>query len=544
MAAWSSAKFGETHFSDVLKNPQILTFFFAIFAVIISLTTHELWQDEMEAPSRIHRYGWNLWALMESFRGDGHFPLYHVLLYPIFNLSHRVLGLDCSIAVKFFTFLQFVLLAYLAIKWVRFPYSVLFLSSYYVIYEFGTISRCYLLALILLLVIWKNIVFKDKENDFLTVLACFCFPLTQLFSLIFSCSLLFYYVIKKSWLRVVAFTASFSIAAYYLYPRYDYNYYYVATTLPSIDQFIRTFFRFLISAWAPFTTSQLWWNQSFISEPSSVNFLLTLLLIVLIISTLVKLYIFEPLLTVACCVGSLLGVGLLTVKYPSGAFRHTGYAAWPFLCLLNLFLSKSSLNIKVSAGALKSGSLFLRSFISIFLIYLCLGVLVFHSFFGLVAIYKDFNSVFSFSSAQAKNLDNLLNIFPESELFDYPGEGSLAVSALSNWKHNPLPIWKLANRNCLVSANNTKSNTADSSHELPCPRVIIVTTWSMPLEGLSPDGDALSESTNESFLDFLHQRFFGQSVGHFLTERAFHCKQVAFFPRGQTVELYTYQCFR
>ncbi|MBE9178295.1 hypothetical protein IQ268_06805 [Oculatella sp. LEGE 06141] len=540
----------ENRFLTGAKNLQLLTFLFAILFVAISLITHEIWQDEAEPIFRVYLYGWNLWALMESFRGDLHLPPYYVLLYPMFNIGHRVLGFDIAYTVKFLTFLQYAFLAYLTIKWIRFPFSALFLLSYYCVFEYGTISRCYLLALILLLTIFKGLTSR-KEVSIWGALACFLFPLTHLLSLIFSVPLLIYCLVKRYWMRLGAITASYPIAFYYYHFRSEASKGYEFQERLSISEYSSTFLKSIVSAWLPFTTNQTWWNQSFAIHFTAINLIFTILLLALIAMAIIRLYKFDSLLTVACGFGGLLGVAVLTIKYPLGNFRHTGYVVWPFICLLALVLSCHTDNQETKSQNLESEQRqyrLNRGLQPIFTL-ASIAILATHSFFGLSAVYKDITGVFSFPMAQ---LEVIQQLHKDSKLkkptvYDYPGGSSLAIATLSDWSYKFVPIWSLADKNCEVDANNSENPTNDSavSGSAKCPRRIIVTTWAVPLQGFPKEGNiSLLNSANDSFEDAVAQKFFGQSVGKFLSERSFECEQVAAFRGSQTVDEYTYECRR
>ncbi|HCF27103.1 MAG TPA: hypothetical protein DEV81_07840, partial [Cyanobacteria bacterium UBA11049] len=389
------------------KNSQVLVLIIALTTVAISLTTHEIWQDEAEPIAKIHAYGWNLWALMESFRGDVHLPLHYVLLYPFLNIGNLILGIGSAHIIKFFTFLQYALLAFLTIKWVRFPFSALFLSSYYCLFEYGTISRCYLLALILLLTIFRGIVLRQRASVW-DILACFLFPLTHLLSVVYSGFLLIYCLLKRNWGRVSALTASYPIALYYFYFRSETAKTYEFQGSLPIGAYVKTFIHSIIAAWLPFSTESIWWNQSFATDAASPALPITILLLSLIVLAIVKLYRFDPLLTIASCLGACSDVAILSIKYPQENFRHVGYAVWPFLGLFVLVLSlPQGKKDKSEPLEIEKPSIFPP-----LLRYSSIVVLAMHSVFGIAAVYKDVTGIFAFPKAQIQVLEQLTKASP------------------------------------------------------------------------------------------------------------------------------------
>lgn len=529
-------------FSLSAFNSRLITLIVALLVVGISLAFHEPWQDELEAPVRIHAYSWNLLALIDSFRGDGHLPLYHLLVYPFLLVGNKLLGIGVEPIIKLVTFIQYVVLAILTVRWVRFPFSLLFLLSYYPLFEYGTISRCYLLELILLFIIFRSILHKNKTHPLLTVFACFLFPLTDLICVIYSVPLLLYCIIRRHWLKVGALVASYPIAIFFLLPRSEQSYAYAAGVHPSIVPLIQTFVKFTVAAWVPFTTGAQWWNQSFAVKANFFGLVIAVVLMAIVALALLRIYAHDPLLLLACGLGSAGIMAALVLKYPLGAFRHTGFAVWPFLCLLVLL---HSLPEALSPGALPGFFNRLTLFeqpIDQIITYAFICILSVQTFSGLAAVAKDINSPFSFDSAQANALNRLLQKTPRlaSAMFDYPSGGATAAQALSNWKLSVAPIWTLNDRGCVAQGT---SPTPEQAKGGGCPPRIIVTTWIVPLQGIQPHqlptfGGAPESSLQETLI----QAFLSQSAEPFLRERSYRCTQVAAFTHSQTGDTFSYRC--
>ncbi|NER80507.1 MAG: hypothetical protein F6K42_13210 [Leptolyngbya sp. SIO1D8] len=426
-------------------DPQFWVLLIALTAVATSLTNHEIWLDETEAPGRIHTYGWNIKNLLESFKGDGHLPLYHALLFPILNGGWAI-NVEAIPLVKVFTFIQYSVFACLICKWVRFPFSIFLLGSYYAFYEYGAISRCYLLAMIFLLVIFRFIL-TQKLNPIFQIIACFCLPLTHPLSMIIGFPLSIYLLIKRNWLAVTAFFASFVVCLYYLSIQapedpFSQFYYLESDDDKSFLTYLSLVYQFILTSWFPLSTKIQWWNQSFINDISSpvLSIFVLSILTVMVILAIVRVYIENWLFGSALSVGVLTCIALLADKYSYGYFRHVGYAAWPFICFLGLALFGKNIDASAPSSQTFKTKLPKKLIQVASLSASCL--IVFHFLSGGYAAYKDIRQPFASLGQQISIIDEL-QASREQELliFSQPCTTFLPAIVVSNWRYISRPLW-------------------------------------------------------------------------------------------------------
>jgi hypothetical protein len=512
---------GQRH--SFLSNPQLWIFIAAIIIVAISLMNHEPWLDEAEAPNRIYSWGWNLWHLMESFRGDGHFPLYHTLLFPFLNIG-RLLNIDAFSIVKFFTFIQYSFFAFLVCSWIRFPYSGFLLFSYYSIYEYGSISRCYLLAMIFCFIILRSLV-ANKENKILSSTAFFFFPLTHSLSMIFSVPIYAYLIFKRQWSKVGLLTASFIVCLYYLSirdtqdPFSQFPYLRQEDTRGLLD-YAYGFVNSLLSAWFPFSSADNWWNHSFASDMSIWGLPILLGLVFLAIT---RAHYEKPLLTFTLLLGSFLCLAILLAKYPTGSFRHIGYATWPFLCFLSLLMfGENELEQGVQqsiVGNLSENSSILKLTFLRITSYAAIALLSFNIFSGLTSVYKDVVQVFDGSVLQLNSINEAQNISEEKmQIFAQPCWSFWPIAALSNWSYVSSPLWFPDGELCSVGT--------ETLEEISFPDTFFLYTWGVySLENRNP----LPELSNVS-------------LRRFLRYKKRRCQELNFVEKLQTFPSHLYDC--
>ncbi|MGF1500161.1 MAG: hypothetical protein ACFB8W_25525 [Elainellaceae cyanobacterium] len=514
-------------------RPQATIFWISLIVVAISLTLHEPWLDEADAPLKLNFHGWNLWQLMESFRGNGHFPLYHVFLFPLFNVG-RLVGIDSFSLVKLFTFIQYSLLAFLVCRWIAFPFSALLLFSYYPAYEYGTISRCYLLALIFLLIIFKDLTSSTKIYPVFRALAYFCFPLTHVLSLIFALPLLAYSLLKRHWMAVSALVASFIICAYYLAIQETDDpftqFAYLTDQQLTGFEYVSGLFNSILSAWFPFTTQSPWWNYSFAENLSGFSLVVPFFLFLAVVAALIYLYRLYPLLTLSCASGAAGCAIILLIKYYGGSLRHIGYVCWPFLCLIALTLGGDDIGSpqRFTAGASNESngneprSLKLLSRLPVFA---SVFLLTLNSFFGLAAIAKDMVSPFDSSALQLQLLRDLeAEIGTEPQVFAHPCWSFMQVAVLSNWEYDNSPLWYPEGTGCVGQPGIQQLQEAQYENN------VVLTMWGTTIEdeNVLPN-PALSEQL-------------GLSFGELMEQKGLTCRKQAEFRDVQTVITNVYFC--
>lgn len=129
-------------------------FFLYIFLIAFGLYHHEMWRDELQA--------WNIVLdsvsipdLFYKIRYEGHPVLWFLVLWPFSRFSHS------PHTIQIVHFLLSALVAFLVIykSPLRFYQKIAMLFSYFIFFEYGLISRNYLIGIAILLgiaVLWKN----------------------------------------------------------------------------------------------------------------------------------------------------------------------------------------------------------------------------------------------------------------------------------------------------------------------------------------------------------------------------------------------------
>lgn len=513
-----------------LRQPEVLVFCLCITVAAISLARHEPWLDESEAPTRIHSFGLNLWQLTQSFRGDGHFPLYHILLFPLLQIGWA-LHLDTFTLVKTYTFIQYCCLAFLTCRWVKFPYSLLFLLSYYPLFEYGTISRCYLLGIICLMIMLRSLIFPQPVHKLLLVLAHFCFPLTHVLAFFTSLPLFAYCLLKRRWLQIGAFTTSYVLVLYYLdlgnRKTSASRVVSAAYGLDNIQQTLSTIVHSLFAAWLPFSFEQPWWNHSIVTDSNSILAGFTLLLLsVLLALTFLRLSAFNGLLTLACSIGGICGVAIVIVVFtgffPTTSFRYLGYSCWPVLCYLVLVMTAQSqtaqsqtaqspkdaatpawLNRRVAGLSLQRLT-----------VHASLVLLVLNTVCGVAAVARDFSQPFSATPAIVKRLDRISAEYPKAHFFANPCWAAWPIVAASNWKYTLIsPLWNPSVLGCAAAPGGQDPVT--SVENLTYPRHSIFITWGLELEDKAFQSPEYDARYNKTFGDFLKEKFTSCEVKHY-----------------------------
>lgn len=523
-------------------SAQALVFWAAIGFVGLSLVFHEPWLDESEAPARLHRFGWNLWGLMESFRGDGHFPLYHVLLFPIFRWG-RSLQIDSFTLVKFFTFIQYCVLAFLTCRWIRFPFSALFLFSYYAVFEYGTLSRCYLLAMIFLLIILRSLTTTQGWSRSLTLTAYFLFPLTHVLSCIFILPFFPYLFLRRLWGAMGAVTAGLAIAWYYLSIRQPQDpfsqFYFISDQQATVADYIHRFFGAALSAWSPFSSRPVgWWNASDMAD-NLVQFPGAGTLPVLLFVGLVLLFLFYLLsthrpLTLVCFAGGLGCITIMVVKYDFIWFRHVGYFCWPLLLLFVVLLSTEP-----SMRALQSptGVMVAKPAVwwQAIATYAAITLLALHTVTGIQAGVRGWVQPFSPTIAQVQVLDQLAQNPQPFTLIAQPCWSFAPGAVAANWRYRSVPLWDLQAGVCNSSV--PMEQLLEHVRTMEYPDRLVISVWGVP-EKL-----ALENVTNLMPNPELNQAL-NRNLADFLQERSFRCRVVGNFDDTASFQSRLYECRR
>ena len=128
--------------AGVASNPSIDSrwFVFVAFLVLLGVTIarHEMWRDEVQA-WMIARSSHSIGDVLHNIRFEGHPALWYLVLFPISKLNR---------APETMQVLEFVIAAAnvgLVLKYAPFSklQKALFCGGYYVIFDYGTISRNY-----------------------------------------------------------------------------------------------------------------------------------------------------------------------------------------------------------------------------------------------------------------------------------------------------------------------------------------------------------------------------------------------------------------
>ena len=119
------------------------------FAIVVGLTIlrHEMWRDELQAWT-LTRSSTGLRDLLHNLRFEGHPALWYLLLYPLtrwFDGPEAMQALQYAIAVATMTVIVY-----------RAPFTLLqkgmVAFGYFLVFEYGTLSRSYALGVLLLVV--------------------------------------------------------------------------------------------------------------------------------------------------------------------------------------------------------------------------------------------------------------------------------------------------------------------------------------------------------------------------------------------------------
>jgi hypothetical protein len=145
---------------------------------------HELWRDEMQA-WLIARDSPDLRSLLLVGRYEGSPPLWHLLLRPLALLTHRPEAmqlLQAALAiVSFFLLCRFA------------PFSrrekVLLLFNYYLLFEYGTVCRQYLLGALLLGIACAFFPRGGRERPWVFILSLVGAALTSVYGLILAAAM-------------------------------------------------------------------------------------------------------------------------------------------------------------------------------------------------------------------------------------------------------------------------------------------------------------------------------------------------------------------
>lgn len=128
------------------------------FCVLLcGISHHELWRDETQA-WLIARDSSSIFEIFSNLRFEGHPALWHLCLYPLTRLTHDPL------AMQVFHSILAAGCVFLLARFARFPrwQKVLLAFGYYLLFEYGLVSRCYSLGNLLLFAfccLWSK---KDK----------------------------------------------------------------------------------------------------------------------------------------------------------------------------------------------------------------------------------------------------------------------------------------------------------------------------------------------------------------------------------------------
>ena len=133
---------------DISSKTQ-LALLFGLDAVLLIATSlqHSLWRDEAQA-WLIARDSASPWDLIQSMRYEGHPPIWHLILYPITRFTHNPDWI--KLPNLLFALAASALVLFRARCSVGVRAGIAF--SYFFLFEYGVISRNYMLGVALLLV--------------------------------------------------------------------------------------------------------------------------------------------------------------------------------------------------------------------------------------------------------------------------------------------------------------------------------------------------------------------------------------------------------
>ncbi|KAA6439827.1 hypothetical protein FEM33_10265 [Dyadobacter flavalbus] len=136
-----------------------LLFLIYISLVAFGLYHHEMWRDEIQAWNLVHDSA-SIPDLFHNIRYEGHPVLWFLVLWPFSKFSHD----PHIIQVVHFGMAAFVAFLVIYKSPLRFYQQIAVLFSYFLFFEYGLISRNYLIGIALLLgiaVLWKS----DRKNS-------------------------------------------------------------------------------------------------------------------------------------------------------------------------------------------------------------------------------------------------------------------------------------------------------------------------------------------------------------------------------------------
>jgi hypothetical protein len=131
--------------------PILLAIWFVwTVAMIVLITAHEPWRDELQAWA-IARSSGNPIELIANLRYEGHPPLWYLILWPVAKVVPGLAGLKVA-TVVLGSAATWVVLRFMPVSiWIR----VAILFGYFPLYEYGAISRSYTATwLCLVLALW------------------------------------------------------------------------------------------------------------------------------------------------------------------------------------------------------------------------------------------------------------------------------------------------------------------------------------------------------------------------------------------------------
>ena len=186
------------------------------------LIKHNMWRDELHA-WLIANNSRNIFEIFENSKYEGRFPLYHIILWPLTQISSN------PDLIKLITFVCTFLLAYIVIYKIRINYfiTLLTLSGFLFLAGYTRISRDYIIILLIQFFIVSSII--NNKTKWIKIAIIFL-SLINLFGLILGISWWLYLVstnkiLKENYLAFIknnyVFIVSFAISSWYTQPQGD-----------------------------------------------------------------------------------------------------------------------------------------------------------------------------------------------------------------------------------------------------------------------------------------------------------------------------------
>jgi hypothetical protein len=182
----------ESKAKNLFARPEYWLLFIAYLAVLgMTIGHHELWGDEL--------HSWNIAKASDSYtrlianiRYEGHPPLWYSLMWVLSKFTHNLVFLQClqfALAASFI----FVLIFYA-------PFSLLTKAllpfGYYLLYEYGVLSRNYAAGILLCFCICTILQDKGRKRYVLYYLLLFLMANTHLLAVLLAASLHLYFLLR------------------------------------------------------------------------------------------------------------------------------------------------------------------------------------------------------------------------------------------------------------------------------------------------------------------------------------------------------------